>query len=67
MEDCDSPEICPQTIFRDRLFDPDDGVKWKELKLGTCGKFYVNYSGLQIRPKRGTYTMWRHVLLKKNI
>ena len=21
-EDCDSPEICPQIVFRDRQFDP---------------------------------------------
>ena len=67
-EDSDFPEFCPQIVFRDRQFDPPNRASnEKNIKLGKCGAFYGNDSGLQIRPKRSSYAIWRPVLLKGNI
>ena len=67
LEDSEFPEIYPQTVFRDRQFDPQRRRQMEKAKTRKCGEFYGSESGLKIRLKRSSDAIWRPVLLKDNI
>ena len=66
-QDSDSHEICAQTVFRDRQFDPPRRHHIEKDKTRKEWGFDGNDFGLLIRPKRSSYVIWRPVLLKENI